>query len=433
MLVFLWLVSMIRWRFTNIGLLNYELFKAVREKKAYPQRYEKTLMRWGSGLFWVYFLQCALGILISLAYTLSFDTGTPAIAHLWWETSHGSFLVRLHSEFGNLVFFFLYCHVLTKLWTSIDVTDADSYSTWLTGSTIFIFSYIAGVTGAIMPCSILGEVTATIAGSAISSMTYIKFDFLETLLVPGMSLNEESIWRSYIIHALVPILTFLIGVLHMFLLHKNKYSAAGGFKRFGWAPRFRETRRWRYTNRYWSRAFGTWLRLLVLFLVARFIGDLFWPRTMSVNYSFANFEYWPINEQIDFVLAIPHWYLRPLMGALVTIPHHYLGFIYIGSFFILLILVPWLNERGEDDSLIFADISDNNENSTTRWDSLNSINFSIFFFGAMFTAAIVPTGKYFIAIGSMDGLVFGYWFLILYFLYFSRIGYLLIRFLNITF
>jgi hypothetical protein len=44
-----------------------------------------------------------------------------------------------------------------------------------------------------MPCSTLGEVTATIAGSAISSMVYVKFDFLETLLVPGMALNEDAI------------------------------------------------------------------------------------------------------------------------------------------------------------------------------------------------------------------------------------------------
>ncbi len=82
-----------------------------------------------------------------------------------------------------------------------------------------------------MPCSTLGEVTATIAGSAMSSMVYVKFDFLETLLVPGMALNEEAIWRSFVVHALLPIMTFLIGLAHMLLLHKNKYSGAGGFKR----------------------------------------------------------------------------------------------------------------------------------------------------------------------------------------------------------
>jgi hypothetical protein len=219
----------------------------------------------------------------------------------------------------------------------------------------------------------------------------------------------------------------LIGLLHMLLLHKNKYSGAGGFKRVGWAPRFRETRRWRYTNRYWSRAFGTWLRLMIVFMIFRFVGDLAWPGSMTVNYSYSNFEYWPINENIDFVLAIPHWYLRPLMGALVTIPHHYLGFIYIGCFFILIFLVPWLNERNDDDAWGYVDVSDGEGWTTTRWDTFNSIIFLIFLFGAMFTAAVVPTGKYFIAIGSMDGLVFAYWFLLFYILFLSRFSFYLTR------
>lgn len=68
-------------------------------------------------------------MLLSIQYCLAFDTGLPAVAFIWWETSHGSFLIRLHSEFGNLVFLFLYGHVLTKLWTSVDVSDADSYAT----------------------------------------------------------------------------------------------------------------------------------------------------------------------------------------------------------------------------------------------------------------------------------------------------------------
>jgi hypothetical protein len=35
---------------------------------------------------------------------------------------------------------------------------------------------------------------------------------------------------------------------------------------------------------------------------------------------------------------------------------------------------------------------------------------------AAFSTAIIPTGKYFIALGSMDMLVYAYWMLILYFI-----------------
>lgn len=418
---------MIRWRVNEIGLMKHELFFNIRAKKTYLQRYEKTLMRWGSGLFWVYIIQCIIGILLSLGYIFAFDTGLPTISYLWWETSHGSFLIRLHSEFGNLLFFFLYSHIFTKLWMSIDASDADSYITWITGGIIFIFTYITGVTGAIIPCSILSEVTATIAGSAINSIVYVKFDFLETVLVPGMALNEEAIWRTYVVHAMLPLLTLIIGIYHMLLLHQNKYTAGGGLKRMGWAPRMRETRRWRYVNRYWSRSFGSWYRLTVLFLIIRFVCDISWPGFMSVLYSFANFEYWPINENIDFVLAIPHWYLRPLMGALVTIPHHYLGFVYIGCFFVLVFLIPWLGENNDDDAWGFSDAADNEGWVTNRWDITNGFIFLLCMFGSMFTTAVVPTGKYFVSIGSMDGLVSSYWVLILYLLFLVRTSFYILR------
>lgn len=420
---------MFTWRINHSDLLRKFLGIAIRGRKTYPQRYEKTLMRWGSSLFWIYFLQCAFGVLLSLEYCLMFDTGLLTIGHLWWETSHGSFLVRLHSETANLLFFILFGHIFTKLWTSLDNADADSYMSWITGTIILIMTYVAGVTGAIMPCSTLSEVTATIVGSMLTSIVYVKFDFLETLLVPGLSLNEDSIWRSFVVHALIPICGFLVGLSHMLTLHTNKYSAAGGLKRLGTLPRFRETRRWSYANRYWSRASGTWIRIFILISITRFTNDMFWPGKMSVAYGFSNMDYWPINENINFVLTIPHWYLRPLMGALVTIPHHYLGFIYIGAFFVLIIISPWLQEYNDDDTWEDLDSGDSSGWSTPRWDINHHFNFSNFFWGAMFTTAIVPTGKYFISIGSMDGLAYAYWISLLYIFLLIKLAFYLVRLL----
>jgi hypothetical protein len=58
-----------------------------------------------------------------------------------------------------------------------------------------------------------------------------------------MALNEDSVWRNFVVHAIVPLLTLAMGFFHMISLHQNKYSGAGGFKRLGYAPRMRETRR----------------------------------------------------------------------------------------------------------------------------------------------------------------------------------------------
>jgi TRAP-type uncharacterized transport system fused permease subunit len=77
----------------------------------------------------------------------------------------------------------------------------------------------------------------------LASLVYVKFDFLETLMVPGLALNEETIWRTFVVHALIPFLGLFVGLMHMVTLHTHKYSAGGGFKRLTVFPRFRETRR----------------------------------------------------------------------------------------------------------------------------------------------------------------------------------------------
>lgn len=405
---------MMFWRWQRIGIQVTTSVILLRLKHTYNQRYEKFLMRWGSGLFWMYAIQCLTGITLALNFTPIFDTGTLAILFIWWETSTGSLLIRIHSEMANLLFVVLYLHVFTKLYTSLDNGDVTSQVSWLSGSVILILTYIAGVTGAIMPCSTLSEVTATIVGSALASLVYVKFDFLETIIVPGVALNEEAIFRTFIIHAVAPLLGLVIGLIHMVTLHVHKYTAGGGFERLMLLPRFRATQRWSYGNRYWTRAFGTWTRIFVVVAGVHILHVLFKLVKAAASYGLMNSEYWPITEVIDFVLTIPHWYLRPLMGALVTIPHHYLGFIYIGIFFILIINAPWNYEVSEDSNWENRDDSSTTGTTTTRSDWIHSIIALNFVLSAMFTTAIIPTGKYFIAIGSMDGLVYTYWALLFY-------------------
>ena len=113
----------------------------------------------------------------------------------------------------------------------------------MSGAAVLILTYAAGVTGAIMPCSTLSEVTATIVGSALASLIYVKFDFLETIIVPGVALNEESIFRTFLIHALAPLSGLVLGLIHMVTLHVHKYTAGGGFERMTVLPRQREARR----------------------------------------------------------------------------------------------------------------------------------------------------------------------------------------------
>ena len=379
---------------------------------AFFPMYTRTSLIGGSIVLWLYLIQVGSGILLGLIYSWVFDTGLPGVMFFWWETFYGSILARVHSEFGNLVFFMLYVHILTKIWSAANQAEIDH--TWMSGSLIFVFTYIAGITGAIMPCSILAEVTATVIGSAISSLSFIGFDFLETLMIPGMGLTDDTLSRVFLIHALFPVLALLIVTDHLNNLHCTEYTDEDEMEII-FLTRFE----------YWSEFFwlevSFWFELLGVFIFLRFNADLFWPDYMVVSYAMSNFEYWPISEDIDFVLAIPHWYLRPLMSSLVLIPHHYLGFFYVIFCFLIIIMLPWFDDNTSvnlpnyiSDYLYLKFCFDLNIN--------NAYMFFMLVLLMSFAALIVPTGRYFVFLGSSEVLVLSFWFIISFLVFVNRFG-----------
>lgn len=96
--------------------------------------------------------------------------------------------------------------------------------TWISGSLILIFIYITGITGAIMPTSILAEVTATVIGYAINSLSFINFDFLGTLLIPGLGLTDDTMFRVFMVHMLMPVLALIVILEHTGSLHCTEYT-----------------------------------------------------------------------------------------------------------------------------------------------------------------------------------------------------------------
>jgi hypothetical protein len=136
---------------------------------------------------------------------------------------------------------------------------------------------------------------------------------------------------------------------------------------------------------------------------------------MTVSYTLSNLEFWPLVENINYVIAIPHWYLRPLMSSLVTIPHHYLGFIYVICLFLSLFLSPWFDDANKSQFPFFSSIT-----IVIKFASETVLFFRYFFsyllVGIIYICTIVPTGRYFIPVGGNEEIVHLFWILILYFI-----------------
>ena len=365
----------------------------------------------GSIVFWLYLAQVVSGLLLGLVYSWVFDVGLPGVLYLWWEVGFGSTLARLHSELGNLFFLALLVHVMSKFWTGANYAEADH--TWISGSIILVFVYLIGITGAIMPCSILGEVTATVIGSAMGSLSFVRFDFLETPLLPGFGLTDETLSRVFTTHALLPLITFLVMFDHLSHLHVTEYTDEDEME-------VRAEIRLEYNKLFLWIELYHWLEVLLFFLILRFLADSFLPLYAGISYTLSNFEYWPIQEEIDFVIAVPHWYLRPMMSCLVVIPHHYLGFFFVIFCFLFLIGSPLLTE----DKLRVDSI-------TRAWfksrfpyeiDLTGGFMFYLFVCALAYTTLVVPTGRYFVSLGACELLIFSFWYIQTYLLTFFILG-----------
>jgi cytochrome b561 len=75
-----------------------------------------------------------------------------------------------------------------------------------------------------MPCSILSEVTATVIGYAINSLSFLNFDFLGSFLIPGLGLTDDTMFRILLVHFLAPVVMFLFIIEHLNSLHFAEYT-----------------------------------------------------------------------------------------------------------------------------------------------------------------------------------------------------------------
>lgn len=350
---------------------------------------------------WLYIIQLLTGFSIFLVNSWFLDIGMPSVSYFLWETFSGGFVSRFHSEFANVVFLWLYIHILMKIWTSAGKAQSDH--TWFSGIVIFMLTYVAGITGAIMPLSILSQVTATVIGSAIKSFFIFKFSFFETLMIPGLLLNDETLVRVALIHYIFPYMALLATSDHIHNLHTTEYTDEDEMEAM-------YQYRLEYSDEFFWIEFSYWFEGFILYQFFKPVCDLL--NTNPVSYGLSNFDYWPQKVHINFVIAVPHWYLRPLMSSLVVIPHHYLGFMYVIFFFFAMALMP----SSGDGMFMLHDTRCDRVLHNLSNDAGIIFNYFYFLFIMAFiaTTAVLPTGRYFMAIGGTEILTYAFWYILVY-------------------
>lgn len=336
-------------------------------------------------------------------------------------------LIKLKFKFGFLGFSFFCYYVFIQIWLFINTPDAGFYKILNLIIDIYSFTYLVNFPVIIIPYLILSNFNVLIRRLTIKLINYLKLNFWELIIVLKMLLNEEIIRCFYIIYSIVLLLIFFLAVLYIFLLNKNKYLGVRDFKKLSFIFKFVKERQWRYSDRYWNRLFVIWYWFMFSYLVDRFTVKVFFLTILFVSYNYLNLDYWFINENIDFVLDIIHWYLTFLISLFIIILYHYLGFVYIILAFTIIMFIFCLYEVNNVNNLCFLDDVCGKSWAVNRWDFLNNTTF------LFFMIIKVSIKNYFLFIDSMDSLVLFYCLLLLYLILLLILGFIFFKLLSVRF
>ena len=175
----------------------------------------------GMALF-LFAIQVATGILLSLYYKPSPDQAFESVRAIMTEIDFGWLFRSIHSWSANLLIGVLFLHILTTY--MMRAYRPPREFTWMTG-VLLLFVFLAfGFSGYLLPWNQLAFF-ATRVGTAIVGVVPVVGKYLLLLARSGEDVTGDTLARFYALHVVILPLTVLalIGI-HLFLVQKHGMS-----------------------------------------------------------------------------------------------------------------------------------------------------------------------------------------------------------------
>ena len=366
----------------------------------------------GFSIFVVIGFQVITGIFLATGYIPE-----PMIVPVSRETEdiEGYFIddiFWLHERSVDILMFLIYGHILRKLY--IGPTAQQTEHSWKTGVFIYLFLQVVIFFGIVLCSSQLSEITLRIAANIIASITRFWTE-LDWIIFTDRSLNSDTLIRMTILHYLTGILVPFFGLIHGVEMHydwKSEVNYTGLKESVNWLD---------------EGLINELIKFIITVWVFIFLSSLLFKTQEPISYEiFTWFDLGILD--IKYKGVAPHWYFRPYMGWLGTLPDHYGGLVILFLFHILFYYQPDLMGKenkfnpfnsnfykGEqDNSLIFKGL---NQNINPQYNLVYNITFIIFTFSLWYVGSFLPYGLMFHSIGGNIGLLIADLYIFFYLLF----------------
>ncbi len=206
------------WFDERLGL--NDLYKATLDRPEPKGNWWNTL---GSASLFLFLLQGATGIFLTVYYTPSPDHAYDSIQYIMNDVAFGWLIRGIHHWGASLMVAVVFIHMLRVFTTASYKYPREL--TWLVGVGLLLLTLGMGFTGYLLPWNQKAYWATTVGTSIAGSVPFIG-DFILKALRGGPDLSALTLSRFFSAHIwiLPALLVALIG-LHIFLIIKHGESA----------------------------------------------------------------------------------------------------------------------------------------------------------------------------------------------------------------
>jgi len=206
--------------------LGLDGLAALAAKKHVPVHRTTLFYFLGGMALFLFAVQVATGILLSLYYKPSPDQAFESVRAIMTEVDFGWLFRSIHSWSANLLIGILFLHLLTTY--MMRAYRRPREITWMTGVVLLGVFMAFGFSGYLLPWNQL-SFFATRVGTAIAGSVPVIGKYALLMARGGEEITGDTLARFYALHVVIlPLATIGLIGLHLFLVQKHGISSPEG-------------------------------------------------------------------------------------------------------------------------------------------------------------------------------------------------------------
>lgn len=267
----------------------------------------------------------ATGIFLAMHYTPHVDHAFESVEHIMRDVNYGWLIRYIHMNGASMFFIVIYLHILRGLYYGSYKRPRELL--WIVGVVIFLMMMATAFMGYVLPWGQMSFWGAKVITSLFSAIPLVG-DSIVTWLWGGLSVDNPTLNRFFVLHYLFPLLIVGVVMIHLITLHQHGSNNPLGVEKK--TPKDSVPFHPYYTVK---DILGLVVFLLVwgsfVFFAPNFFGE---PD-----------NYIPADPLVTPPHIVPEWYFLPFYAILRSIPDKLGGVILMFSAVLILFFLPWLD------------------------------------------------------------------------------------------